>query len=167
MKTRWILVMIALGAVACTSSSGSGSEAAGDGGQALTGTIVLTGDWNSIATTEPDGTVVTIANSHYQSARGDWCAGAGGYDDLDEGTQVRVTDGGGEILALGALEAGELTDFLGPYREKGWECTFTFEVAEIPDADFYQVEVSHRGELAYTPEELEAAGWNVDLTLGS
>jgi hypothetical protein len=37
---------------------------------------------------------------------------------------------------------------------------------DAEDADFYSVEVSHRGEITYSRDELEAAGWSIDLTLG-
>jgi hypothetical protein len=40
-------------------------------------------------------------------------------------------------------------------------------VEGIPDAKFYQVEVSHRGALTYSPSDLDQCGWKIELTLGS
>ena len=38
---------------------------------------------------------------------------------------------------------------------------FAFQVDDVPDADFYEVEVSHRGGLTWPQEELDDEGWDV------
>lgn len=88
------------------------------------------------------------------------CFGDGGYSDIDEGADVTVKNQDGSIIATGRLEAGRITN-------QGVNCTFNFSVAGIPDATFYSVEVSHRGELRYSKAELEQQNWTVTFTLGS
>lgn len=85
------------------------------------------------------------------------CEGTGGYDDISYGTSVTVRDGAGEILATGSLEAGE---------DLGLWCNFPFTVEDVPGADFYEVEVSHRGGLSYSDKEMEEKDWFVSVSLG-
>ncbi|MEX0629953.1 MAG: hypothetical protein WEE67_06270 [Chloroflexota bacterium] len=89
---------------------------------------------------------------------GDPCEGQGGYGDIVGGAQVVVRDGAGEIVATGALDAG--------VKGADEQCSFTFAVEGIPNAEFYDVEVSHRGELAYSREDMEGADWRLSSTLG-
>lgn len=77
----------------------------------------------------------------------------GGYEDLKAGAEVVVTGASHEVLAVTRLVGGELT---------GDGCTFAFEV-EVPESDFYNVEVTHRGEISYSASDLERAGWFVSL----
>jgi hypothetical protein len=37
---------------------------------------------------------------------------------------------------------------------------------DLPEADFYSVEVAQRGDVVYSAEQLTAANWTVDLELG-
>ena len=76
----------------------------------------------------------------------------GGYDDLRVGAQVVVSDGSGKVLATSNLTGGVLSSD---------GCTFTYS-AEVADADFYSVDVTHRGALTYSRAELENANWEVD-----
>lgn len=75
----------------------------------------------------------------------------GGFSDIVQGTQVMVQDGSGEIIGSSTLAGGHL-------NEQG--CTFTFRVT-VPDTNFYQITVSHRGALTYSREEMLANGWHV------
>ncbi|MGY1522239.1 hypothetical protein ACW69C_00480 [Streptomyces sp. MN3] len=87
---------------------------------------------------------------------GELCSGTGGYSDIDFGTQVNVTDAAGTLVAVGNLGLGEKTE-LG--------CEFPFTVDDItPGSKFYTIEVSHRGGLTQTEEELRAGG--LAFTLG-
>ncbi|MER6627469.1 hypothetical protein ABT301_04385 [Streptomyces sp. NPDC000987] len=84
------------------------------------------------------------------------CSGTGGYSDIDFGTQVTVTDADGTLVAMGSLGLGEKT-------EQG--CEFPFTIDDItPGSKFYTVEISHRGGLTQTEEELRAGG--LAFTLG-
>jgi len=101
----------------------------------------------------------SIAVSQYMGTRGlgTECTGQGGYDDIHAGSAVVVKDEGGKILATSQLDPGKITR-LG-------ECTFAFSVRSVPDAKFYQFEVSHRGQVTYAKKDLSDAGWTVKLTL--
>jgi len=85
------------------------------------------------------------------------CRGDGGYDDIRAGTQVRVKDGSGTVLATGDLVGG---------TRSGARCTFTLEILDVPKVDFYSVEVGRRGELSYSFEEMEENDWTVAFSLG-
>lgn len=86
------------------------------------------------------------------------CAGEGGYDDIQEASQVVVRDGAGAVLATADLGIGLhiLPD----------TCSFITKIPDVPLVPFYAVEISHRGELVYSRAEMEAKGWSVHLTLG-
>jgi hypothetical protein len=84
--------------------------------------------------------------------------GLGGYADIAAGTQVAVTDGSGAILGLGTLATGAPGD--------GSACRFAFTPIDVPDRDFYGVEVAHRGVVRYSRADLAAKGWRVSITLG-
>lgn len=90
---------------------------------------------------------------------GEPCTGRGGYDDIRLGTSVVVKDGKGVTLATGRLGAGKMGEF-------GFGCDFSFEVLNVPKADFYSIEVAHRGALTYSRKELGAIGWSVAFELG-
>ncbi|MEV5250851.1 hypothetical protein AB0K98_03660 [Streptomyces werraensis] len=102
-----------------------------------------------------DGTL-TVAGIGAGLDPGELCSGTGGYSDIDFGTQVNVTDAAGTLVAVGSLGLGEKT-VLG--------CEFPFTVDDItPGSKFYTVEVSHRGGLTQTEDELRAGG--LAFTLG-
>lgn len=87
------------------------------------------------------------------------CSGTGGYDDIAAGAQVTVKDQTGTLIGTGSLEAGKA-------NAERTTCTFAFKVADLPDATFYAIEVSHRGELTYSAAEMETRHWVVAFTLG-
>lgn len=79
----------------------------------------------------------------------------GGFDDMHAGAQVTVTDGNSNVIATSEITSGTL-DVHG--------CHFTYGV-DVPDADFYRITVSHRGELTYSRTDLESRGWQVEGSL--
>ena len=85
------------------------------------------------------------------------CYGSGGYDDIREGVGVTLRDGNGIVIATSALDRG--VSRIG-------SCHFTFSIPDAPDAPFYSVEVSHRGEMTKSAADLAAAGWAFALELG-
>lgn len=114
----------------------------------LTSTINLDGYADNIA-----GSAATLANT-----TGETCSGAGGYDDLIPGAQVKVSDASGKTLALGQLDPGKYDAQLGT-------CTFTFTVPGTPaEQAFYGVMVSHRGAPQFTYAQMKTGP---SLTIGS
>ncbi len=87
------------------------------------------------------------------------CAGYEGYSDIHAGTAVVVKDESGKVLATGSLSDGKVLNI--------GNCQFTFKVDGLSDAKFYQVEVSHRGIVTYSRDDLDKASWKVGLTVGS
>lgn len=89
---------------------------------------------------------------------GSSCEGSGGYDDIGSGTQVVVKDAKDEIIATGSLGPGTATTAI--------QCEFAFEIKDVPESDFYSIEVSHRGAITYSLEKMNLSDWEVGLTLG-
>lgn len=86
---------------------------------------------------------------------GSSCSGSGGYDDIDQGTQVTVKNGKGDILTTTSLGSGEGGRYL---------CTFPFSFEITEGEDRYVVSVSRRGEMGYSFADLKSTG--VSLVLG-
>ena len=80
---------------------------------------------------------------------------------MQEGAQVTVRDETDAVIATGRLSEGKVTEsgILG-------DCRFEFIVRDVPEAGFYTIEVSHRGGLTYSAEELDGLSWMVAFTLG-
>jgi hypothetical protein len=85
------------------------------------------------------------------------CFGYGGYDDIEAGLQVVISNEANTVIGNGALGPGEITDD---------GCLFRFQVRDVPVAKFYNIEVGRRGKLNYSYDQMKAASWGVSLTLG-
>jgi hypothetical protein len=90
-------------------------------------------------------------------ADGSGCQGTSGYDDVEPGLQVTISDQSGTVIGNGALDSGEA-------QEAG--CMFRFEVNNIPVASFYKVAVGRRGEISYSIDQMKQMSWSVELSLG-
>jgi len=96
---------------------------------------------------------------------GGTCTTARGFSDVAEGASVTVYDKTGTIVATGALGRGS-----GTMRDQSAQfpdiyigiCTFPFSI-QVPDSDFYQVEVTHRGRTTVARADMSG----VRLSLGS
>ncbi|MFF0109554.1 hypothetical protein [Streptomyces hirsutus] len=131
--------------------SGNGTEAGATGSSSVSAEQAEDTE-GSFST---DGTL-TVAGIGAGLEPGELCSGTGGYSDVDFGTQVNVTDAAGTLVAMGSLGFGEKAE-LG--------CEFPFTVDDIPPGSkFYTVEVSHRGGLTQTENELRAG--SLSFTLG-
>lgn len=97
---------------------------------------------------------------------GESCSGSGGYDDIRGGAQVTVSNESGDVLAVGRLGAGEGVPASSATGSDFLYCKFEFEVTGVPRAEIYTIEVSHRGGLSYSFEEMESQGWTVEFSLG-
>ncbi|WP_433445667.1 hypothetical protein [Nonomuraea sp. CA-141351] len=82
------------------------------------------------------------------------CSGKGEYADIRQGAQVVVTDAAGKTIGVGKLGSGV-------HVEEG--CVFRWALAVAPGADFYGVEVSHRGLSKYSAAQMSLP---VELVLG-
>lgn len=102
-------------------------------------------------------TVVTSTNALSASSysNGGSCVTYGGYDDIAEGTAVTVRDSTGAIVGVGSLGAGQ---------GSAYGCSFPFTVTDVPDSDFYTVEISHRGAMTFTAEDIRTS--ELQLSLG-
>ena len=91
----------------------------------------------------------------YSSSAGkEICTGSGGFDDIERGAQVVVSNGNGQTIGTTTLGYGEL--------DVG--CRFVFTV-EVPRSDFYAFTIGQRGGPTFSFEELEQLDWEVPLTL--
>lgn len=91
-------------------------------------------------------------------AAGQPCQGKGGYSDLTAGASVILRDEHDTILASTTLNQGTGDDV---------SCKFSFTLTDVPDtAQFYVIEVSHRGQISYSHQKLADAGWVFKLTIG-
>lgn len=104
---------------------------------------------------------MTIDGSGAITTGSNRCTGSGGYGDIRQGTQVVITDETGTIIAttqLGQGSADGTISVSGPAI-----CVFEFAVDVPTGKKFYGVEVSHRGRVQFTQDDLKKGP---DLTLG-
>lgn len=178
--------MRAIAVVMAAVLAGCGAnEVADEAPRQLQGRVTLTSDkpgpTDRIVSEFTDD--VTISDEHPYA-----CRGGGGYDDQRAGAQVTVRNEAGDVIGIGRLSTGEYgalrvdtgepISSLGMWRTSNgtktddgdWAyrglCVFTFTVELTEDSDFYEVQVADRNPLTHTRAELEAAGWEVALTLG-
>lgn len=85
------------------------------------------------------------------------CQGTGGYEDMTRGASVTVYDSSGKVIGTAGLLPG-----VRKGEQPVFRCEWAFEVTDLPESDFYQVEVSHRGRSTVQRDGMEA----VALTLG-
>ena len=94
------------------------------------------------------------------------CTSPRGFEDIATGTEVVVRDQEGRAIGRGALRSGRAVGDRDPRDVVGTrQCEFGFEIAQLPDADFYSVSIGRRGEVTYSREDLERMGWVLSLTL--
>lgn len=121
----------------------------------MPGTFTATG-----TVTLMDSTSLSTYSS-YSSPRpisfsGDSCRGTGGYSDLGLGTGVTIRDPDGTIVGAGEITGSAALEPM---------CELSFTVSDVPSGEGpYTVEVSHRGEVTVTEQEL--AGGGAALTIG-
>jgi hypothetical protein len=149
---------------------------------ALLGTLVLggRGDKQTIVGT----TRLTSFDDDIGGSGLEDCHGTGGYDDFDQGTDVKIRNEDGKLIGTGTLRNGTKTEIaeqllINPTEDdtsademielldefEDYTCILLFE-AEVDDAKIYSVEVGNRGELTYSKDELEEHNWYVASTLG-
>jgi hypothetical protein len=103
---------------------------------------------------------LSLYDSDYDGSAGSSCSGSGGYDDIQSGTQVVVTDESGTTVATDSLSSGTYD---------GTSCVFEFTVHDVPKAKYYRVRAGSdtRGGPEYSFAEMQQQHWSVQLTLGN
>lgn len=94
------------------------------------------------------------------------CTGTGGYRDIGPTSQVTVKNQDGTILAVSQLGPGETVEARRTQYTVYSHCLFEFQVGPVPRKPFYQIEVSRRGAVTYSQDDLERKGWKLELSLG-
>ena len=97
------------------------------------------------------------------------CRGTGAYADLRSGVEVHASDEQGAVLATGTLTAEPApTDADGdvPLAERH-RCVWSFSLPALPARETYVIAIGERGAVSYTRQELDDAGWNIDVSLGA
>ena len=93
------------------------------------------------------------------------CFGEDGYEDIGAGTQVTARDESNTVIGTSALGPGRVEPWpaVDPLAKR---CVFPFRFSALPDAAFYGIEVSYRGEIRFARAEMERDGWRVEIHLG-
>ncbi|MBP2328462.1 hypothetical protein JOF56_008847 [Kibdelosporangium banguiense] len=111
--------------------------------------------------------IVTSADAVAEGTDRKRCWGSGGYRDIRDGTEVKVYDETGKLIATGKLGQGRAAQDGQLTTLTNSACMFPIAVADIPTGSkFYQVEVSHRGKVT-VDNEPEDGKLFAFLTLGS
>jgi len=99
---------------------------------------------------------VAVQAKDYSGPEG--CSTNAGYADVAPGAQVVVTDQGGATVALGQL--GSVTaDHVHA------DCVYSISVDGVPTGkDFYGVQVTHRGAVQFTEDQVRSP---ISLTIGA
>lgn len=45
-------------------------------------------------------------------------------------------------------------------------CQFPLKIENVPQTDFYTIEIGRRGGMTYTAKDLHQKGWKLELSLG-
>ena len=90
--------------------------------------------------------------------KGKSCRGDGGYSDIHQGSQVTVSNGGGDIITVSDLGEG-LADEYG-------DCIFNFQLKDIPNAKVYQIEIVRRGKIVYEKQQLKEKDYRIGISIG-
>lgn len=129
---------------------------------AVAGLAAATGAGGALALQGGDSPAHTLQGTFVladEDAYDTWChETVAGYDDIHPATQVIVKDEAGATLGVTTLGLGRIA---GRPR-----CQFTWEVEDLPERDFYTVEIGNRGPLTFSSEQLDDDGWMVSSSLG-
>lgn len=145
-RLRYLIVAVLVALGAC----GGGS----DEGRLLNGTMTLKPSGGGLITEYRHQ--ITAKQTDIDCSRG---LPDTGYSDVRSGAQVVVANEKGTTIARTGLGEGTLV------LTGGIRCEFPFSV-KVPKAKFYKVEVSHRGTVEKSYDELQSDGWKVELELG-
>lgn len=113
------------------------------------------------ATQTPKHDVTLEFAWYYDGSVTAMCQHRGGpYADINHGTPVTLKTGEGTTVGADALSEDSAEGRSG-------YCLWTVVFPDVPmDADFYSVEVGRRGEVTKSREDLEAANYTIQASLG-
>lgn len=110
------------------------------------------------ATFSVTGTV-SLRAGQFITVESNGCRGQDGYDDIEMGASVTITDANGTVVGVGQINS------LNNDGGMAGTCDLSFQVDGVPAGKgFYGVEVSHRGSVKEPEAELKAG--SVQLTIG-
>ena len=126
---------------------------------------------------------LTLKEMELGVSTGGYCSGKEGYQDIEQGGDIAIKNSKGEIIGNASLTAGKYIDVeesLSSEAEKAkWKelnasrdlpsaffCRFDFTVENIPETNFYFIEIGHRKGPTYSLEDMNNKGWKMNLTLG-
>jgi hypothetical protein len=93
------------------------------------------------------------------------CAGNGGYDDLRDGAAVVVFNSTGAVVGTTTLYGSSYD--LESLSSRKITCTFKWELKNVPNDDGgYSVEVTSRGKVFFSADELQDNGYFMPTTIG-
>ncbi len=140
-----LIVFVVIGAGLFLLSSAIG-ESKGQGGRKISGNVTL------------------IATDFLYLPQRAPCKGTGGYNDVKEGVDVRLSDGRGSLIASTRLEPGEVVGLMGGLGG----CWFNFTFEDVPDVDFYVFSFGSglRGEVTYSRSQMEDRFWILAIDIG-
>ncbi len=91
--------------------------------------------------------------------QGGQCAPHGTWaSDVQEGRDVLIKDGAGNIIGKTQLETGV---------RKGVSCQFGYVLDGVPDAQFYVIEIGSHKSQVYSLDDMKKADWKVAQVLTS
>lgn len=82
--------------------------------------------------------------------------------DLGIGSQVKVENAKGEVVAVGKIVGGSTVNVGGQLQ-----CSMKFAVANIPESNFYSVTIgdTKRGKQTFSKDDLVGKNWTLTLSL--
>ena len=92
------------------------------------------------------------------------CVGTGEYADIRIGMPITVEDDEGVLIGQAWLDPGEVTTH-GPRSSPA--CSFAFTVDNLAPATNYRIAPGDRDAVDVSLKQLQAAGWEIALTIGS
>lgn len=155
MKGFALLLALLLGAC----GGGDSSSEQGTDRHTISGSVSITGNAD----------LVLWGNSEEQARNpevGVPCVGSGGFSDIQESAPVSLRDEEGKVIGSNRLGEGTLSEVAGASLDADKTCAFRFTLTDVPDAEFYSIEVGSRGEITYSKSDMEENDWMVELSLG-
>jgi hypothetical protein len=113
---------------------------------------------SSLETYTIQGAISLQGADYFITSEDGSCAGTRGFEDHTVGTPVTVRDGAGTVIATGQIGQSK------PFPDDQ-ECMFFFSVLNVPYSEVYVIQISFRGPLTYTFDELELTNWYLRLTI--